>query len=201
MKTYLDENNNLVFTYHSLSDNLLLRVQYQSENIVHQKRLEYEEGNRIQRGFLKYLAKSGAMDCVFPKSVVRSAALNGTRPKNYQVHHIVPLSCGGDNSFDNLMLVHKDIHAEIHSRIWTEVYKALALNPERRFGVDIPLMPLVMTPMDRLYLLDIDEIRKVVLSEKCKRNKQKYFNGGQICVVSRKGGQSRKTKKGDHQRR
>jgi hypothetical protein len=34
--------------------------------------------------------------------------VNGFQPDNYQVHHKLPLDDGGDNSFDNLMLIKND---------------------------------------------------------------------------------------------
>ena len=182
IQTYLNADNELFFTYRSLSENQLLPVSYRTDEEVKKLRAEYEKNNFIQRSFLKYLGQCGIMDGIFAKSVVMAALKNGARPKNYQVHHIVPLCCGGNNSFENLMLVHKDVHREIHDRIWTDIYKALRKNKFQAAYVDIPELPIVMTPRDRMYLLDMDEIRQLIVSEKSKRFKKAYQNSTQICV-------------------
>ena len=182
IQTYLNADDELVFTYRSLSENQFLSVSYRPDEEVKQLRMEYEKNNVIQRSFLKWLAKCGAMTGYFAKSVVMVALKSGARPKNYQVHHIVPLCCGGDNNFDNLMLVHKDIHCEIHERIWADIYHILKCGTKQTAYADIPELPIVMTPRDRMYLLNTNEIRQLIVSEKSKRFKKIYQNNVRVCI-------------------
>lgn len=186
IRTYLNADGELLFTYRSLPANKIYNVSYCDDETVMKKRAEYEKNNLIQRSFVKYLAAKGAMDGIFPKAVVRSACNNGARPRNYQVHHIVPLCCGGDNSFDNLMLVHKDVHAEIHNRIWKDIYNILKQNKQQQACAYIPKLPIVMTPREQIYLLDTEEIEYLLLSEKSKRSRQSYNNAKHICCHNAK---------------
>ena len=39
----------------------------------------------------------------------------------FQAHHILPVSLGGGNSFDNLAWVHPALHAEIHQHINSQI--------------------------------------------------------------------------------
>lgn len=181
IETYLNEDGNLVFTYTSRMKKEVRPVLYRDDEAVHAMRMAYEQNNKIQREFLKHLAAQGDMDKVFPKSVVRAALMRGARPRNYQVHHVVPLCCGGSNDFSNLMLVHKDVHAEIHDRIWKGIYKTLASGIKQRHAfVDLPVLPSVMIPEDRVLLLNLDELHKLLSKDKCKRSKAAYYNGQQL---------------------
>lgn len=185
IETYLNEDGNLVFTYASRMEKDVRPVLYRDDEAVHAMRMAYEQNNKIQREFLKHLAAQGHLNKVFSKSVVRAALTRGARPRNYQVHHIVPLCCGGSNDFSNLMLVHKDVHAEIHDRIWKGIYKTLAGGIKQRHAfVDLPKLPPVMIPEDRVLLLNLEELRRLLGKEKCKRAKVAYHNGQPIghCV-------------------
>ena len=176
--TYLNEDGNLVFTYDSRMEKEVKPVLYRDDEAVCAMRMAYEKNNKIQREFMKHLAAQGYLNKVFPKSVVRAALNRGARPRNYQVHHIVPLCCGGSNDFSNLMLVHKDVHAEIHDRIWKGIYKTLAAGIKQRHAfVDLPTLPSVMVPEDKILLLSLEELRRLLAKEKCKRAKRAYHNG------------------------
>ncbi|WP_082325678.1 HNH endonuclease [Ruminococcus flavefaciens] len=45
-------------------------------------------------------------------------------------HHIIPLSKGGTDGFDNMVIIHKDIHTLIHA--WDE-YEILEILSQIRF--------------------------------------------------------------------
>ncbi len=178
IETYLNEDGNLVFTYDSRMEKEVRPVLYRDDEAVHAMRMAYEYQNKIQREFLKYLAGQGYMDKIFSKTVVRSALNRGARPKDYQVHHVVPLCCGGSNDFSNLMLVHKDVHAEIHDRIWKGIYKTLKAGIKQCHAfVDLPVLPPVMIPEDKVLLFSLEELRRLLAKDKCKRAKIAYHNG------------------------
>lgn len=79
IETYLNEDGNLVFTYASRMEKEVRPVLYRDDEAVHAMRMAYEYQNKIQREFLKYLAKQGCLDKVFSKTVVRSALNRGDR--------------------------------------------------------------------------------------------------------------------------
>jgi hypothetical protein len=62
-----------------------------------------------------------AMRAKFHGKSFRAAALaafvNKKRFRPFQVHHIKPISLGGDNSYENLALVEPDLHETIHDFI------------------------------------------------------------------------------------
>ena len=179
--TYLNEDGNLVFTYDSRMEKEVKPVLYRDDEAVCAMRMAYEKNNKIQREFMKHLAAQGHLNKVFPKSVVRAALNRGARPRNYQVHHIIPLCCGGSNDFSNLMLVHKDVHAEIHDRIWKGIYKTLAVGIKQRHAfVDLPKLPPVMIPEDKVLLLSVEELSRLLAKDKCKKAKAAYRNGQQL---------------------
>lgn len=178
IETYLNEDGNLVFTYASRMEKEVRPVLYHDDEAVRAMRMAYEQNNKIQRDFLKHIAQKGHLDKIFPKSVVRAALTRGARPRNYQVHHIVPLCCGGSNDFSNLMLVHKDVHAKIHERIWKSIYKTLKAGIKQRHAfVDLPKLPSVMILEDKILLLSMEELHKLLSKDKCKRAKSAYHNG------------------------
>lgn len=172
----IDENGAIVFITGLRGSAQKRSVVWRSDEEVHQMRQAYEKENKIQREFLKFLAKSGAMNNIFSRSVVKMAEQRGARPRGYQIHHIIPLCCGGTNDFDNLMLVHKNVHAEIHGRIWSDVYKMLGEDKEQQSFIELPRLPQVMIPEDQIMLLSLNEVRRLLSAQKCKRKKAEYLN-------------------------
>lgn len=72
----------------------------------------------IRKNFIKHLGNSPEMRARLKQSGLTNSEIddmgNGIRPDKYQVHHKLPLDDGGDNSFDNLMLIkHDPFHKSI----------------------------------------------------------------------------------------
>ncbi|MBR4927189.1 MAG: HNH endonuclease [Alphaproteobacteria bacterium] len=176
----IDENNIVLFKIGLRGSTQRYEVIWTPDEEVQQKRQEYEKENKVQREFLKFLAKSGEMDGIFSKSVIKMAAQRGARPRGYQIHHIIPLCCGGTNDFDNLMLVHKNVHAEIHDRIWAGVYQLLSYQKGEKATMEVPCLPRVMIPEDQIMLLTLNEVRRLLSAQKCKRKKADYLNGKNV---------------------
>lgn len=77
---------------------------------VKQKRKDFKKTNK--RNFFA-LAVAEVCDNVSKKE--RAFALK--KLSSFEIHHIVPLSLGGTNKFDNLALVEPTLHAYVHRLI------------------------------------------------------------------------------------
>lgn len=175
-----DDCQNILLTINLRGSTQRHAVSYRTEEEVHQMRQAYEKENRIQREFLKFLARTDQMNGIFSKSVIKMAEQRGARPRGYQIHHIIPLCCGGTNDFNNLMLVHKSVHAEIHSRIWMDVFDYLTQHKDKTVYIEMPRLPKVMIPEDQIMLLTLNEVRHLLSAQKCKRKKADYLNGKNV---------------------
>lgn len=69
-----------------------------------------EKGN----SFVQKCARKGLFDGVMTPEEVERAKRNGILPKEYDVHHLVPLALGGSNAEENLCVMHKDLHLALH---------------------------------------------------------------------------------------
>lgn len=176
LKIGMTQDGQKVFSYET-KDKMLLTATVRSEEETHRLREEYELNNKVQHDFIKMLAASGVLDCFFFKQFCTIMRRRGTQPRGYQIHHILPLSLGGTNDFENLMLVQKDAHAEIHKRIWDDIYKIMnAEGVGTRAKVLVPALPVVMRNSDLWLLLSPEQLRQKILAEKCRGQKENYHN-------------------------
>ncbi len=95
---------------------------------------------RIAHRFVKFLAYTGQLDHLFRYSEIK-AAKKGDIPEEYDVHHIVPRSLGGTNSFDNLCLIQRNVHHVLHRFFWDQVCEAVSDKGEK--GIVLPKHPAV----------------------------------------------------------
>ncbi|MGN1063406.1 MAG: HNH endonuclease signature motif containing protein [Alphaproteobacteria bacterium] len=165
-----------IFLYDT-REQLIQPIMLCSEEETKALREQYEKDNKIQRDFVKYLARQGVLELYFSKAYCRVARRRGTRPRGFQIHHIIPLSLGGTNDFSNLMLVHEDIHMEIHERIWDGIYKMMK---EAGVGstamVILPVLPPVMNKADICQLMSVEQLRQKMTAEKCRKQRDAYRN-------------------------
>lgn len=77
---------------------------------VHARRKEYA---RFKTSYIKWVAYKGGFDEILPEKDIRIAQ-KGHLPSYLDVHHIMPLGLGGNNSFSNLLVIDKSTHKKIH---------------------------------------------------------------------------------------
>jgi len=77
-----------------------------------EKRKEFDH-KRLNRVFVLWLYRSGKLN-PYVKEMNLARAARGLIPKGYDVHHIVPLSGGGNNKLSNLCLIEKSLHKFIN---------------------------------------------------------------------------------------
>ncbi len=143
-------------------------VRYVSPSEIAALRKEYKklyhlpsDQNKQCHKAVRYFAFKGLLDGLFSKAQFKAASEKGRLPEGYEIHHIVPLSCGGTNALCNLCLVPQEVHKQLHHYVWTPVHDRLAAKKEKTvFKVHLPQMPRVLSSSDRFLFMTEDEIRK-----------------------------------------
>ncbi len=86
----------------------------QSKEYTHQMRKEFDH-KRLNRVFVLWLYRSGKLN-PYAKQINLARAARGLIPHGYDIHHIVPLSGGGNNKISNLCLIDKSLHKFINKK-------------------------------------------------------------------------------------
>jgi len=86
----------------------------QSREYTHQMRKEFDH-KRLNRVFVLWLYRSGKLD-PYAKQINLARAARGLIPHGYDIHHILPLSGGGNNKISNLCLIDKSLHKFINKK-------------------------------------------------------------------------------------
>ena len=86
----------------------------QSKEYTHAMRKEFDH-KRLNRVFVLWLYRSGKLDS-YAKQINLARAARGLIPHGYDIHHIVPLSGGGNNKISNLCLIDKSLHKFINKK-------------------------------------------------------------------------------------
>jgi len=84
----------------------------QNREYTRQMRKEFDH-KRLNRVFVLWLYRSGKLE-PYAKQINLARAARGLIPRGYDVHHIVPLSGGGNNKISNLCLIDKSLHKFIN---------------------------------------------------------------------------------------
>ena len=66
--------------------------------------------------FVKNCAKAGLFNNDMSKEEIELAITKGILPERFTVHHILPLSLGGNNEESNLCVIHNDLHIALHNK-------------------------------------------------------------------------------------
>ncbi len=89
-----------------------IQLQYTKRTSAAREALRRKFDSTERKSFIKSLGNDAAKRAALKKSGLTDAEIDemgkGVRPKGYQIHHKLPLDDGGDNSFDNLLLIKND---------------------------------------------------------------------------------------------
>ena len=86
----------------------------QNKEYTRLMRKEFDH-KRLNRVFVLWLYRSGKLE-PYAKQINLARAARGLIPRGYDVHHIVPLSGGGNNKISNLCLIDKSLHKFINKK-------------------------------------------------------------------------------------
>jgi hypothetical protein len=112
------------------ADWIFQTVIWKKRETLERERLRKEFNNKIRAKFLKSLAKN--KEELINRGMSEKDIQNmqkGNAPKNYQVHHKIPLDDGGTNDLNNLVLLQNaPYHEAIHSSLQDYQKQIMVLN-------------------------------------------------------------------------
>ncbi len=94
-----------------------------NKEYTHEMRKQFDH-KRLNRVFILWLYRSGKLDA-YVKEMNLARAARGLIPKGFDIHHIVPLSGGGNNRLSNLCLIEKSLHKFINRYCFDPVLKRI----------------------------------------------------------------------------
>lgn len=177
MKKRYDEKGNVIYYYESIPSRIVCeqiefkRLSPEAARAKHDEyiakfvmdgmdvplheRFDRHRGfKRPRHKYVQWLAYRGKLDGIFSKEIIEDAK-KGFVPKDYNVHHRVPLSFGGENDMSNFVLIEQSVHRMIHTYMLDVFQSRLPEVPagievpdgQKRFVI-LPKLPRVMTPHD-----------------------------------------------------
>ncbi len=94
--------------------------------------------NHVTRKFLLFLDQNGYLDRIYHR-IDMNRLYRGKVPKGFDIHHIIPLSGGGTNSFSNLCLIEKSFHRFLNKYCFDVALKHIQVG--ETVAIDIPDLP------------------------------------------------------------
>jgi len=104
---------------------------------THELRKEFKHINAT-KNFLNYLLDNGYLNRIRNRINIEKIR-KGKVPKNFDIHHIIPLSGGGSNALSNLCLIEKSFHKFLNRRCFDPALKNVAEGDT--IEIDIPDLP------------------------------------------------------------
>ena len=86
----------------------------QATEKTHELRKEFKH-IEATKAFLNFLLDNGYLERIRNRINVDKIR-RGKVPKNFDIHHIIPLSGGGSNALSNLCLIEKSLHKFLNRR-------------------------------------------------------------------------------------
>ena len=124
--------------------------------------------------FVQNCAKSGLFNHDMTPKEIDTAITKGILPEHFVVHHILPLSLGGNNEESNLCVIHNDLHIALHNKHLTLIRNEWDSQkyPEAYLYVPTNLPFLTMADLNKFFT---SEECECILAETAERhNKNEY---------------------------
>lgn len=109
----------------------------QSTQKTHEMRKEFKRINAT-KDFLNFLLDNGYLERIKNRINIDKTR-RGKVPKNFDIHHIIPLSGGGSNALSNLCLIEKSFHKFLNRRCFDPALKNI--QEGETVQIDIPDLP------------------------------------------------------------
>lgn len=95
-------------------DMIKLQLTLQPPEVTKALRKEFDH-KKMNQKFVKWLWRKGYLE-PFKHQISLERARRGKIPFGFDVHHIVPLSCGGNNHVSNFCLIERSLHKFINKK-------------------------------------------------------------------------------------
>ncbi len=104
---------------------MTLHLIVQDPCVTKQLRKEFDQ-RRMNHKFVKWLYRKGMLD-KYADKINLERARRGKIPNGFDVHHIVPISCGGTNHVSNFCLMEKSLHRFINKKCFDPALRGLKI--------------------------------------------------------------------------
>lgn len=123
---------------------MTLHVTVQPPEVTKALRKDFDRRD-LNHKFVKWLYRKGFLD-KYADIINMERAKRGKIPHGFDVHHILPISCGGTNHVSNLCLIEKSLHKFINKKCFDPVLRQLKIG--QTGTIEIPDFPKVALRRD-----------------------------------------------------
>lgn len=119
-------------------------------------------GAKVKKKFVKKLAKDHQLDHLLSAVELKNAKKFGHLPERYAVHHILPISFGGQNQTANLCVVEEMIHMALHRLVWDKINQEFYWDKNQfpKAYMYVPTDTRVLTDADMPLFFSTEEIKQ-----------------------------------------
>lgn len=136
----------------------------QPPEVTKKYRKEFDQ-KRMNHKFVKWLYRKGYLD-KYTHKISLERARRGKIPHGFDVHHILPLSGGGNNHVTNMCLIERSLHKFINKKCFDPPLRGAKIG--QTFEIDVPDFGRVAIREEYNDFID----RKL----KHDRDRQKFYN-------------------------
>lgn len=123
---------------------MTLNVTVQPPEVTKALRKDFDRRD-LNHKFVKFLYRKGFLD-KYADIINLERARRGKIPHGFDIHHILPISCGGTNHVSNLCLIEKSLHKFINKKCFDPVLRRLKIGETAT--IEIPDFPKVALRRD-----------------------------------------------------
>lgn len=123
---------------------MTLHLTVQPPEITRYYRRDFEKRD-LNHKFVKWLYRKGLLDR-YADIINLERAKRGKIPHGFDVHHILPISCGGTNHVSNFCLIERSLHKFINKKCFDPALRGLKIGES--VDIEIPDFPKVALKRD-----------------------------------------------------
>ena len=105
----------------------------QPPEVTKQLRKQFDR-RKLNQVFVRWLYRKGLLD-KYADMINLDRAAKGRVPHGFDVHHIIPLSGGGQNRFSNFCLIERSLHKFINKKCFESVYLGVRITEEDKKNI------------------------------------------------------------------
>ena len=171
---------------------MLITFVKQPSEITHLRRREFHK-SKIAMEFIKLLYHTHQLDAIMEQSPhFRPIFEAGRLPKNFNIHHIHPLSGGGKNTIDNLCLIEVSLHNSLNKYFFDPALRDVT-EPGQVKQISVPDLTPVSLYTD--FLPDIQKKMREIKAQETKKAEEEKKKSEKQSFIRRVARRRRRIKK------